>query len=193
MWRRIYAHVSGRFLSYCPVTAAVTNQLFLAVIVAHIAFPHRLLTLWSLLYEILLKYCLLFSCGRGLAFGTLHHCFIDWSLEATSSRLLLLPHQEDPSCIGDTILEFRVLSCEEGVGIEGGNAKLYRSTTGHLYVLHLQVQSGHQPSGPQHLHLLWSCFTIWKIVAFFTFLVPATLLLWYIVLRGTTVIHLLLT
>lgn len=29
--------------------------------------------------------------------------------------------------------------CEKGVGFQGGNVKLYHSTMGQLYVLHMQV------------------------------------------------------
>lgn len=155
MWKRIYAHVSRQFLSlYCLVLhcscdkPAVSGCNHCTQCISTPTADFMIFVIWNIV--VFGWPCLLFSCGRVLAFGTLHLCFIDWSLqlEATSSRLLLLPHQEDPSCVGDTILEFRVLSCEEGVGIKGGNVKLYHSSMGHLYVLHLQVQSGCQPSGP---------------------------------------------
>lgn len=96
--------------------------------------------------QLYLNKLLLSAAGWVVAFflDVLSNCFNDQGLEfeanfhSTSNiccgKFLWALSKKDPSWIDDTVLEFRVLSCEKGLGIQGSNVKLYHSC---FYVLHL--------------------------------------------------------
>lgn len=203
VWEREYMHVcetKTSSLFSCLVSSLygiVTNYLYLAVIPAHIyiAFPtpaayftSMITWIWNL--AVFSLSCLLFPVAElclwsPRTFPLVH----DQGWFGSGSYVVWQPSFESSVRKTYHVLVILFLSsgwwAVKGVGIQGGNAKMYHSIKGLLCFTLAGVSVNHLVHG---VYILWSCCRI-----FFPFWYFIYHLLWYIVLRSTAAIPFFLT